>query len=402
MWLSLALAGAGDGDLSGYVEGRMAYQHDVDGVPWQSVERLRPTLEVEPHDRVRVVVTPQLAMVQGRYELDEAMTLLQEQAGSFLALGGCDLSVPDRITSVHDVMTLERAYVDVYTPRADIRVGRQALNWGSAMFINPTDLFAQNLVAQPWQERQGVNALRVTVPFAAHQVVAVAALDDDLDSGRFAVKPTFNMLGTDVAVVAAWNTDDDLPVVGWDLRGTLGVGWWVEGRTPLDERAPIVSAGLDYSFPVLDRLYIAAQYTYDGTGVAPDEYSFGGGAAVGTDSLECDAIDGVEAEEPTTSAAGGFTQGRHYALGSVQLGYETVSGGVTALVNAEDGSAMLLPTVGWAPGSAWSLNALVSVPLGSGELSPGPELTSINEPLALDFSGFVPAWTVTAYVRYSL
>ena len=175
MSLVLSLAMADEGDLSGYAELRGSYSHDLEGTPWVLVERLRPTLEVEPHPRARVVVTPQLALPQGRYDQREAMDLLDAQAGALLDLAGCDLSVPDRVQTVGDVLTLERFYMDFYAPKADIRVGRQALNWGSAMFINPTDLFAQNLVAQPWQERQGVNAVRVTVPFGSHQLLAMRA-----------------------------------------------------------------------------------------------------------------------------------------------------------------------------------------------------------------------------------
>jgi hypothetical protein len=402
MTLLLGLAFASEGDLSGYAEVRGTYSHDVEGTPWLLVERLRPTLEIEPHPRARVVVSPQLAMPQGRYDQEVVMDLLDAQAGDLLDLAGCDLSVPDRIQTIDDVLTLQRFYVDVYTPKVDIRVGRQALNWGSAMFLNPTDLFAQNLVAQPWQERQGVNAVRFSVPFGNHQLLAVAALEDDLETGRFALKPTFNVLGTDVAAVASWRTTDELPVVGWDLRGTLGAGFWVEGRTALDEPAAVVSAGLDYSFPVLDQLYVAAQYTFDATGVDPEDYTLGGGGDVGVDSLVCENL--PESSDTTDDVAPrqGFTQGRQYALGTVRLGYETVSGGVTALVNVEDGSTMLLPSVGWAPGSAWSLNVLASIPLGEGEFAPGPELTTFDDPVELDFSGLLPAWTVTTYVRYSL
>ena len=90
-------------------------------------------------------------------------------------------------------------------------------------------------------------------------------------------------------------------------------------------------------------------------------------------------------------------------MGTVQVAaLEVLSVGGTALVNLEDGSTMLLPTVGWAPGTAWSVSLLASIPLGEGELAPGPSLTSIDDPVELDFSGLVPAWTVTTYVRYSL
>jgi len=396
MILSCALALAAEGDLSGYAELQARYSHGVEGTPWFLLERLRPTLEIEPDPRMRVVVSPQLALPQGRYDLEEGVTLLNDQAGAILDLAGCDLSVPDRIDTVHDVLTLERFYVDVYTPRADVRVGRQALNWGSALFFNPTNLFAQVLLTEPWKERQGVNALRVTVPFDRHQVVAVAALDDDLENARVAVKPTVNLLATDLSLLASWRTGDDLPVLGWDVRGTLGVGFWVEGRTALDEPAPFVSAGLDYSFPILDRAYLALQYTYDGTGLAPEDYSLearGGGVA----TLECENVDAPEASEPR------FTLGRHYALGTLSFSnWEVLSAGATVLVNLEDGSAFLMPTLGWTPGAAWSINAGAQIPLGEGELSPGPALTTIDDPVELDFSGLVPEWTAFTYVRFAL
>ena len=62
-------------------------------------------------------------------------------------------------------LDVDRLYLDWYTGPVDVRVGRQALTWGSARFLNPTDPFPEVLFAEPWRPRRGVNAIRAHIPF---------------------------------------------------------------------------------------------------------------------------------------------------------------------------------------------------------------------------------------------
>ncbi len=405
IWMLAGTAWAAE--ASGYVEARGGYLFEVDGVAWETVQRARPTLSAQLHERVELSVTPQLSLVQGRYPYEEGLDLLEEQLGTVLEQSGCSLQAPPRVDEVSDVLTVERLFVDVYHPRVDLRLGRQALNWGSAMFLNPTDLFAQNLLASPWQERQGVNALRATVPFAGrHQVTAVAALADDLETWRFGLRPTVNLLQTDISLVGGYSSQPDdfldgAPMVGLDLRGQLVLGWWAEGRLDLaDEAAPVVSAGLDYSFAVLDQLYVAAQYSYDGTGVEdPALYSLADrGLTVATPAC----LGELSLGEPT--AAPRTTIGRHYALGTARVGFlDAWSVQAAALMNLQDRSTVVIPQVAWTPGQrvSWVLGG--NLGLGEGEFVPTPQMATFKDGfIELDASGLVPRAQVFSYLRFAL
>ena len=394
------------GDVGGYAEVRGAVYGGVDGTSWETVERFRPTLEHELHERVVLSSTVEARVTQGRYPVAEGYALVEEQLGHLLEPAGCSLEAPDRYTSADDVLGVERLYVDLYHPRVDLRVGRQALNWGSALFLNPTDLFGEVLLAEPWQERAGVDAARATVPFgSSHQVVAVAALDRGLESGRFGLKPTFNLRGTDLSPVLGYRSAEGdflggVPSAGWDLRGELVVGWWVEGRVDLDELdelEPVVSAGIDYSLPALDRFLLSAQYTFDATGKDdPAAYHLlDRGVSVAVP--ECAAEIAPEVSEPR------FTIGRHYALLSVNAAYETVGLQAAALMNVQDRSTLIVPQVNWTPGSRWTLTVGGNVPVGSGEFAPTDEMQILRQGFVeLDMAGLVPDWSAYASVRFAL
>ena len=402
----LLVAAATAGDLSGYAEVRGSVYGDVEGDPWDLVERVRPTFEHDLHERVRVSTTVEGILVQGRDPIAVGYGVVSDQIGHLLEPGGCSLDAPPRISSTDDVVSVERLYVDLYHPKVDLRVGRQALNWGSALFINPTDLFGEILLAEPFRERSGVDAVRATVPIGdAHQVMAVAAIDSDLDSGRFGVKPTFNVLSTDIAPVLGYRSADDdflggVPSAGLDLRGQLVVGWWAEGRVDLDDLAeiqPVVSAGVDYSLPVLDRFVLAAQYTWDATGKEDPAAYVLTDRGVSVPVPECAGDIAPPVGEPR------FTIGRHYALLSVQAAHETVGVQLAGLMNVQDRSTLLVPQVSWTPGSRWTMSVGGNVPLGSGEFSPTASMMTLQEGFVeLDLSGMVPAWSAYGSVRFAL
>ncbi len=405
-------------DVTGYVEVRADYGHGLEGERWGLHERLRPTVELAPHERVRVVSTFQVVLDQGRHPEQEAVDLLEAQLPTVVT-NTCPLPDPgEPIDEVSDFLSLERLFVDVYGERADLRVGRQALNWGSAILLNPTDLFAETLLTTPWQERQGVDAARATVPLGdRHQVMAVAAVsrwdDDGLEGleGRFGLRPTLNVAGTDLSPVASATTEGEY-FLGLDAKGQLVVGWWLEGGVHLapllDGEAPQLEAsvGVDWSVVVLDGLVLAAQYTYDGTGLAdPDDYS---PTARGS-TLPTPDCAYAEQEEP--DGAPRFTIGRHYALASARLSlFDDYQLAATGLMNLQDRSAVLVPSLSWKPGGIWSLDLLGQFFLGEGELNPHdtPAMSTVviqPDPdqdvtrIYVDTAGLVPAWSLVAYVR---
>jgi hypothetical protein len=262
--------------VRGFAEVRGTGSLGVDGVPWQLVERVRPEVDAPlAGDRLVLGVAVEAALAQGRDLGDELQAAIEDSdLGPLLDLAGCTWPTHQnewlRIDSAADWLSVERLYVDAYGKAVDLRVGRQAINWGSARFFNPTDPFPEVLLTEPWRPRRGVNAVRATLPIGEqHQVQLVAASNDTFTAERAAGKLTVNVLGTDVALAGAWRGEVDEGLVGLDVRGTLGVGFWLEGAVHVrpDEQWEEVAVGVDYSFPVGETLVLTAQYYRSGRDV---------------------------------------------------------------------------------------------------------------------------------------
>ena len=157
-------------EASGYLENLIQVPIGVSGAPLTVVERARPTFSAELGDRAALVTTVDVALVQGRDNTSELERLVDE-AGLSPTFQAAGQSWPTyenevlRIDRFQDAAIVDRLYLDLYRPKVDIRIGRQALNWGSAFMVNPTDPFPQVILTEPWRNRTGVNAARFTVPF---------------------------------------------------------------------------------------------------------------------------------------------------------------------------------------------------------------------------------------------
>ena len=408
MWI-LFLTSAWGADVSGYAEMQGRWVFGVEGTPWQATQRFRPGLEAEPAAWVRLYVTVEASYWEGRDEALEAYAIVEEEVGTVLETSGCPLTEPESgIHDIDEVLGVERLYADFYTSFADIRVGRQALNWGSALGLNPTDLFAEVLVAEPWRERRGVNAIRANFPVGdRHQVVAVVAIDDDFREGRIGLRPTVNFLETDFSLVASADTEGEI-FTGLDLKGQLGVGWWLEGGVVLEEvLEPVVSVGLDYSFALLDGLQLALQYSYDATGVEdPFFYQLSDRGQLLLPLPECEGIEELQAL--TEDREQRFTIGQHYGMGVGRLSLnESWQVSATMLTNLEDQSTLAIPGLTWSPGDRWTVDGGAQLLLGEGEFSPTDQMTTVSfgeglSAVDLDLGGLVPEWVAYVYARYAL
>lgn len=412
--------GAGAEEGQGFAELRLSLFPGATGDTWQLVERVRPTFKSQLFERVKLVATVEAGFSEGRNLTRELeRTLRDSDFGPLLEQAGCQWPEPSNarlgISGADDYLDVDRLYLDVYLGEVDVRVGRQALNWGSAQFFNPTDPFPEVLLAEPWRPRRGVNALRATRPFGeANDVSAVIATNDALNRVRAAARVRLNRFGTDFALVGAYRGDSENGLVGIDIRGTLGVGFWVEaayllGSNPHEE----IAAGIDYSFPILERAAVMLQYYRNGAGATdPDSYQrlAGSGTVVGPEcSRGQPPLFGTSTQRDPFAP---FTVGRDYLLASAMLGIlPELSANVAALQNLNDGSGMVIPTVSYSVLDWWDVAASAQVPYAlwgrGGELKPRPEdLLLSAEVLGLgtlnaDLHGLVPAATFTLWTRAS-
>jgi hypothetical protein len=319
---------------------------------------------------------------------------------------------PLRVDNAHDYLDVDRLYLDVYAGALDLRLGRQALNWGSAQVFNPTDPFPEVLLAEPWRPRHGVNAARLNLPLGESR--------DSVGGGghrrrlwiRCAPPPAPASAGP--APTSPWWAPGGAARPGWS-GWTCAAPWaWAGGW-----RAPTCSApgttrrwrpGIDYSWPVLERLVLFAEYYRNGAGkTAPAATDRAAGLAIAGPSCGGGVLP-TFMPGPARDPFAPFTRARDYLLlgGALSVTPE-LNANLGFLQNLDDGSAVAIPTATWALRDWLELALSAQVPLavwGHGELKPRPEDLQLQIPVpgavaAVDLSGMVPAAVFTFWTRVS-
>ena len=163
---------------------------------------------------------------------------------------------------------LDRAYLDVEAGRWDLRIGRQAINFGQALIWNPVDLVDSNSPLDFDIVKEGIDAFRAS--YAVSPTASVLALVAFPDGGTLSLLRAEALVGSaDLGVLVAGDRRDDDLVFGFDVKGDLGVGYWVEGAYhSLEDGEDFhqLVLGFDYSWPVFQQLYLALQYYWDSSG----------------------------------------------------------------------------------------------------------------------------------------
>jgi len=173
-----------------------------------------------------------------------------------------------------------------FKPRAaTFIVGRQAVAWGSARVINPTDIlapFAFDTLDK--EERLGIDAVRVRVPLGVMDELdmgVVAGRDLAAVGDAFFVRGRTHQLETDIAgTVMAFRGH---LMLGLDVARSIGgAGAWLEAAYVLTDALGMegalagrnyfrASAGLDYNFS--GKTYGFVEYHFNSAGASdPAEY----------------------------------------------------------------------------------------------------------------------------------
>jgi len=249
--------------------------------------------------------------------------------------------LPWKSTEVNNIslsQELDRAAVTLHLPFADLSMGRQAVAWGSARIVNPTDVVAApRFSAVESEYRRGVDAVRLRVPFGTmHEgdVGYIFGRDFRFDRSAAFGRLKLYLLETDVSALAILFREDLM--AGLDLARAIGeAGAWLEtayvvpdilsGDDPADlwaEDYLRLSAGLDYNFS-------GGLYTYL-------EYHFNSpGAADASEYLQL-------AGDPAYVDGGVYLFGRHYlGLGATYQITPLLPATALVLANLTDPSLML-------------------------------------------------------------
>ena len=234
---------------------------------------------------------------------------------------------------------LDRLYADFELPFADVRIGRQAVAWGNARAVNPTDVLVPfSFDALDTEERPGVDAFRARFPIGMMSELDFGYLPgEDWETSTMAAyaRGKLYFFETDVALTAMLFREDAL--AGIDIaRAIGGAGSWLEASYVQPAMA-VDSLDLDSYFRLTiggdyilsDGTYLFGEYHYNGVGASdPDGYleNFSGNRAY--------------------SQGGVYLMGQHYLIagGSYQF-TPLIAGGGQVMFNAADFSGLIAPNI---------------------------------------------------------
>ncbi|MBS1271754.1 MAG: hypothetical protein MAGBODY4_00886 [Candidatus Marinimicrobia bacterium] len=181
--------------------------------------------------------------------------------------------------SVGIYQNLDRAFVSLALPNADVYIGRQPIAWGSARVINPTDIIAPFTYDElDTEERTGVDAIRVRIPLGfmgEFDFGYVAGKKFVFDRSAVFARTKFYAMETDVSLLLL-KFQEHL-MAGADFARSLGdAGFWLEAAYVLNKPFEDFtlqnvdnyfrgSVGLDYSFS--GETYGFIEYHYNDAGV---------------------------------------------------------------------------------------------------------------------------------------
>ena len=177
---------------------------------------------------------------------------------------------------------LDRASIAYGADFGDITIGRQAIAWGSARVVNPTDVIAPYAYNQlDTEDRIGVDAIRVQIPIGVlGEFDAGYVFGEDLDFGKsaFFLRSQLNAVETDFSISLLGFREHLM--TGFDIaRGIGGAGFWLEaayvyanafdGENEDAENYLRASIGLDYSFGGVSYGFI--EYHFSSVGARESE-----------------------------------------------------------------------------------------------------------------------------------
>lgn len=186
------------------------------------------------------------------------------------------------VGSVGIYHNLDRASVQFSTDFADFSIGRDAIAWGSARIINPTDIIAPYTYDQlDTEDRVGVDTIRVRIPIGVMGEVDTGYIFGNgfkFDKSAVFLRTQLNAVETDFSILLLEFQRDLL--VGFDIaRGIGGAGFWLETAyvftEPFNNDSEALSnylrtsVGFDYSFG--GETYAFIEYHLNGAGTQKPE-----------------------------------------------------------------------------------------------------------------------------------
>ncbi len=251
------------------------------------------------------------------------------------------LVYPDEYSQINNFMlyeNLDRLYLGINTGFSDLYIGRQAIAWGSARTVNPTDVFVPYSYDElNVEDRLGVDAVRWRIPLGFMGEIDAGYLfgnDFEYEQSGMYLRTKHYLCRTDFSLMAV-NFKENL-MLGVDLARSIGgAGTWFEaafvapdafnpdGRVSGDDDYVKLTVGADYS--LTPELYGFLEYHFNGAGSDDNEFNLAGTAY---------------------SEGGTFLLGKHYINPgfTYQITPLIIFSG-SAMYNLSDNSCLLIPNL---------------------------------------------------------
>ena len=287
--------------FSGYAKSYALWQDALEvsnGEPlaeeqWQLQNSLRLMLDYFPSERLSLQLHYE---VQPIYR--DKPSGLASAGGAFSTLSSIDnryrikdISNPDDGDHWLLLQNLDRLNLRYSTERGDLTIGRQVVSFGSARFVNPTDIFVPfGLQTLNQEYRVGIDAIRYQAAlgdFAQLDMGAVIGADGERENSGLFLRGRDNWEGRDVqGIVIAL---DQAWLIGGGLETAIGdYGFWletayvdadveIENNTNTHTNSKRVrywrhSIGSDYALN--ERWIVMLEYHYNGAGSDdPQDYA---------------------------------------------------------------------------------------------------------------------------------
>ena len=248
----------------------------------------------------------------------------------------------ESVGSVGIYHNLDRASVQFSTDFADFSIGRDAIAWGSARIINPTDIIAPYTYDQlDTEDRVGVDTIRVRIPIGVMGEVDTGYIFGNrfkFDKSAVFLRTQLNAVETDFSILLLAFQRDLL--VGFDIaRGIGGAGFWLETAYVFTE--PFNNDGSDVLNNYL-RTSVGFDYSFGGETYAFIEYHLNG---AGTQKPENFL---TNLEKPAYTRGGVYLWGVHYlAPGVTHQLTPLISLSGQMLFNLSDPSTWIAPQIAY-------------------------------------------------------
>lgn len=184
--------------------------------------------------------------------------------------GYADLTfVPIRDKNAVLQTTIDRAWVDYYKGKWEVRAGRQRINWGKTLVWNPNDLFnALNYTDFDYQERPGSDALRVDFYPSGMQTAELAVKPGKTSNSQvIAGLYKFNYRTYDIQVLGALYNTDIAIGTGWagnlGNAGFKGEATWFQPKDALTDSSGVLSATISVDYSLRKPVYLQAAVLYN-------------------------------------------------------------------------------------------------------------------------------------------